>query len=217
MKRLAGAFAQFTFLIPFALLVTLFTLGPVLTPAGAAAAQEYRIQRGDLLRIEVLEDSTLNRTVLVSPAGGITVPLVGTIQAAGHTVDQIRAQLANALAPQFATKPTVYVALEGLAPKTARTQSTPRTVSVYLMGEFAGPGKLEVAPGSTVLQVFAQAKGFTRFAATKRIQLRRTGPDGKPHIYRLDYPAIVDGSSPNGRVTVKDGDVFVVPQRHLFE
>ena len=53
--------------------------------AGAAAAQsDYRIQPGDTLQIEVLEDPNLNRSVLVLPDGSISVPLVGTVRAGGR-------------------------------------------------------------------------------------------------------------------------------------
>jgi polysaccharide export outer membrane protein len=68
-----------------------------------------------------------------------------------------------------------------------------------------------------VLQLFAQAKGFTRFAATKRIQLHRPQPGGTTRIYPLNYDAIISGRSPNGNVVVTEGDVFVVPARRLFE
>jgi polysaccharide export outer membrane protein len=39
-----------------------------------AQAQEYRIQSGDRLAIEVLEDASLNRTVTVLPGGTIDFP-----------------------------------------------------------------------------------------------------------------------------------------------
>ena len=59
--------------------------------AGAALAQtKYKLRSGDTLTIEVLEDASLNRTVLVLPGGSINFPLVGPVQAGGRTVDQVR-------------------------------------------------------------------------------------------------------------------------------
>ena len=46
--------------------------------AHQAQAQGYQIRAGDTLRIEVLEDSSLNRTVLVAPDGRISMPQAGT-------------------------------------------------------------------------------------------------------------------------------------------
>ena len=51
-----------------------------------AEAQGYSIRPGDRLRIEVLEDDSLNRSVLVAPDGRISVPLVGTVVAGGRTL-----------------------------------------------------------------------------------------------------------------------------------
>lgn len=202
-------------------LAALFALVLPLLAAGAAPAQDYLIKRGDTLRIEVIEDSSLNRSVLVSPDGRINVPLAGSVGAAGRTVEQVQAQLVTALTPQFAAPPNVYVAVERVAEPRGgtggpRVPAAPATVDVYLMGEVNAPGKFAVEEGTTVLQLFAETKGFTRFAATRRIQLRRT-ENGVERVYPLNYEAILAGRSPNGRVTVQDGDVFVVPVRRLFE
>ncbi|MCR8726771.1 polysaccharide biosynthesis/export family protein [Frigidibacter sp. ROC022] len=202
-------------------LATMFAFILTLMTAAVASAQDYKIRRGDTLRIEVIEDSSLNRAVLVSPDGRISVPLAGSIKAAGLTVEQVQAQLSAALAPQFASAPSVFVGIQSLAEARpsggSRTPAAAATVDVYLMGEFMTPGKAAVSPGTTVLQLFAQAKGFSRFAATKRIQLRRIGPDGTEKIYNLNYDAIIAGKSSNGQVQVQDGDVFVAPQRRMFE
>ncbi len=45
----------------------------------AYAQSQYRIQAGDTLQIEVLEDPSLNRSVLVLPNGTITVPAKGKV------------------------------------------------------------------------------------------------------------------------------------------
>ena len=52
------------------------------------------------------------------------------------------------------------------------------TFPIYVMGQVATPGMVEVEPGTTLLQAIALAGGLDRFAATKRIQLRRTDSTG---------------------------------------
>lgn len=185
--------------------------------ADTADAQSYRISPGDMLRIEVLEDPSLNRSVLVAPDGRISVPSIGTIQAGGLSVDTVRRTVINQLTPNFASPPNVFVAIEGLTERVQRELSTPRTITVFVLGETAGPGQLQVEPGINVMQMFATMGGFTKFAATKRIQLRRTDPrDNSERIYRLNYDAIEAGAA-SGRTVLQDGDVIVVPQRRLFE
>ena len=82
------------------------------TCPGFALAQAYRVQPGDVLRIEVVEDETLNRTVLVAPDGRITVPQAGSLRAAGRSVEAIAQLLTSRLAAGFNTPPNVYVAVE---------------------------------------------------------------------------------------------------------
>ncbi|GIT93290.1 hypothetical protein JANAI61_37480 [Jannaschia sp. AI_61] len=186
---------------------------------GPAAAQGYRTQPGDLLRVEVLEDESLNRTVLIAPDGRISVPQAGTIRAAGRTVEAIQADLISRLAGNFAAPPNVFVALQQLAPPAPPAPvaaplppAPPPTISVFIVGEANQTGEIEVAPGTTVLQMFGVMGGFTKFAASGRVQLRRGDT-----VYTLSYPAIEAGRSGNGRVVLADGDVLVIPQRRLFE
>lgn len=193
-----------------------------LTAAAPAAAQDsYRIKAGDVLRIEVLEDAALNRSVLVLPDGRISMPLVGTLKVSDQSVEEVGAALSAGLAPNFATPPTVYVGLDRLAEaKPAATGGAPAaaaSLDVYVIGEAAKPGKHAVAPGTTILQFVAEMGGFTKFAATGRIQLRRTDASGTEKVYVLNYKAVENGAASTLVGTVADGDVFVIPPRRLFE
>ena len=186
--------------------------------APSALAQSYQVRPGDTLRVEVIDDPDLNRDVLVLPDGAISFPLVGTLPAAGRTINQINAALTEALEPQFADEPSVFVAL--IAPaEPAEIEETPEeTISAYLLGEVEGPGLVEVIPGTTLLQLLSQSGGLTRFAATKRIQLRRVDPQtGREHVYPIDYRALERGASLSQPVRIAEGDVILVPERRLFE
>jgi polysaccharide export outer membrane protein len=188
-----------------------------------AAAQDgaYRIQPGDVLRLEVLEDESLNRELLVLPDGRVSVPLAGAVQASGRSVSQVQRAITSALAGSFALEPTVYVGVSRLAvrePALPPEKEEPLRFTVYVLGEVKSPGRVEIEPGTTVLQFFAQMGGFSNFAATRRIQLRRTDPlTHVERIYPLNWRAIEAGQSRNGLTLLADGDVIVVPQRRLFE
>jgi polysaccharide export outer membrane protein len=188
----------------------------VLNPVTEAVAQEgYLIQPGDVLRVEILEDPGLNRSALVSPDGRISFPLAGGVAAAGRTLEQLQTDLATKIGANFATTPNVFISLERVSePASAAggVAAAPRTIEIFVMGEAAKPGKLDVKHGTTLLQAFAQMGGFSPFAATKRVQLRRGG-----NITTLSYDAIERGTSTAGATVLQDGDVIVVPQRKLFE
>jgi polysaccharide export outer membrane protein len=188
--------------------------------ATLSAAQGYGVRPGDSLRIEVLEDPSLNRTVLVAPDGRISFPSAGNLRVSGRTVEAIQRNLATRLEAGFASTPNVFVGVQSIAePRITApvAPAAPETISVFVMGEANNPGERTVAPGTSVLQMFAVMGGFTKFAATKRIQLRRTDPaTGVENITTLNYRDIERGAATNS-IAVQDGDVFLVPQRRLFE
>ncbi|CUH49054.1 polysaccharide biosynthesis/export family protein [Ruegeria atlantica] len=192
----------------FRVLFGLFTI--MFFAVSAQAQSNYRIKSGDTLNIEVLEDTSLNRNTLVLPDGSINFPLAGGISAGGRTVDQVKTDLTNALASNFAAPPTVFVSVGAIALPAPAVASVPTTQAIYVTGEITNPGKLEATPGTTILHAIAQAGGLTRFAADKRIQLRR-GNQVFLYNYRTN-----DGGIPSSTV-LTPGDVIVVPQRKLFE
>lgn len=191
----------------------------VLASTPLHAQDAYKIRPGDIVRIEVLEDASINRETLVLPDGRVAVPLVGTIQAGGRSIDEVRTDLIERLRPNFAADPTVFVSLSQLAaPRTATSgPAVGNGISIYMLGEVASPGIMEVKPGTTFLQALAQGGGVTRFGATKRLQLRRADASGNQQIYTYNVKDIIDGKSSINTPVLKEGDVIIVPQRRLFE
>ena len=191
----------------------LLALAAALLAAPLALAQSagYRIQPGDMLQLTVLEDETLNREVLVTPDGRISVPLAGTIRVAGQTVDTVEGTIADRLASNFAVRPSVFVALTSVDPGAG-------LFPVFVLGEVPTPGRIEVEAGTTLLQALALAGGPDRFAATKRIQLRRTDPStGQERLYLFNYNVVERGGAIRSMIALREGDVVLVPERRLFE
>lgn len=194
-------------------------LALVVTAGAALAQSEYRARSGDTLLIEVLEDSSLNRSVVVLPDGRFSFPFAGTLRGAGRTVGQIEASITSAIAGNFASTPNVFVSVQ---PKERRpgsgTPAKERTIDIYFLGEVNAPGLKEVSPGTTFLQAIAQSGGLTKFAATKRIQLRSTNrTTGAQTITSFNYKALSEGASLRVDPKLRDGDVILVPERRLFE
>ena len=194
--------------------LTLFIFGSI-----ATAQDSYRIRPGDVLRVEVLEDQTLNRDAVVLPDGTVTVPLVGSVRVAGQSLDAVRGSIVSGLAPNFASQPTVFVSVSSLAePAAPIVASGPAAIDVFIMGEVANPGKASIDRGTSLLQFLAEAGGFTPFAATKRVQVHRTDPKtGKPLAYSFNYRAVEQGKAAVNSIILRDGDIVVVPERKLFE
>ncbi len=192
----------------------------------AAFASDYKIRPGDTLVLEVLEDETMRRNVLVLPDGRVSVPLAGSVLVAGLTVPQVETLIRGKIRSNYVAAPTIHISVARLADRrnvvTARSgRFTSRSgrstdISVFVMGEMDKPGKLVVPRGTTMMQLLAQAGGFTRFAAPNRVLLRRVDAKTKKiKAYRINARSMMNGGTQ--MVVLQQGDVVVVPERKLFE
>ncbi|WP_116133174.1 polysaccharide biosynthesis/export family protein [Tropicimonas sp. IMCC34043] len=186
---------------------------------GTAQAQGvYQIQPGDTLAVEVLEDTTLNRQVLVLPDGTVNFPMAGTVRAGGRTAEQLERAITSRIGSNFSVTPTVYVSVVGLSDVETTASTDPNSYVVYLVGEVNEPGPKAVTPGTTFLQLLSQSGGFTKFAATKRLQLRRTDPKtGRQRMFKINYRAISQGAQVSTDPVLVEGDIVLIPERRLFE
>ena len=194
-------------------LVAIFAM---LMVTGAWAQSGYQIQPGDTLQVEVIEDPTLNRSVLVLPDGTISFPFAGSLRASGRTADQVGQAITSGISSQFANDPNVFVTVETLNPTPRATGGG--TIHVYMLGEIATPGEKHMRRNITLIQALSEAGGFTKFAATKRIVLRRIDSrTGKQSVRKINYKAIADGTDISTDIRLREGDVIIVPERRLFE
>jgi polysaccharide export outer membrane protein len=171
---------------------------PAPTTAAAPVASEYRIARGDKLRVEVYKDTYLSQSLQVRPDGRITLPLVGDLAAAGLTSIELRDRIANSLKEYIANPVVTVIVVEVVEPV------------VYVMGEVNQPGSVPMRGPMTVLQALAVAGGFKEFANTKGIRiLRRNGDATKVETIAFNYK---DAVKPDAQVVyLREGDTVVVP------
>jgi polysaccharide export outer membrane protein len=171
------------------------------TSAAAPAvpsAPEYRITRGDKLRIEVYKDTYLSQSVQVRPDGRITLPLAGDMAAEGLTSIELRDRITGLLKEYVANPVVTVIVVETVDPV------------VYVMGEVNQPGSVPMRGPMTVLQALAVAGGFKDFADQKGIRILRRGPDGgTAETIPFNYK---DAIKPDAVVVyLKPGDTVVVP------
>ncbi|MEM1340755.1 MAG: polysaccharide biosynthesis/export family protein [Pseudomonadota bacterium] len=183
-----------------------------------AVAQNYQIRPGDVLSVEVLQDPSLNREVLVLPDGSISFPFAGNLPVSGRNTNQVQDLISQGIASNFAVEPNVFVTVRQLNAPTVTGSVGPSTIDIYFVGETGTPGVVAVPHGTTLLQALALGGGFTNFAAQRRIQLRRTNSHtGETSVVTLNYRALSDGGILSNDPVLADGDVILVPERRLFE
>lgn len=193
----------------------LFAVFSMILATAAVAQSGYQIRPGDTLQVEVLEDPSLNRSVLVLPDGTVSFPFAGSVRASGRNAGQVSAAIASGISSNFASPPNVFVTVATL--REATTTAGPATIDVFMMGEITDPGEKQLTRGTTLIQALATTGGFTPFAAQKRILLRRTESNGKQTVTRINFKAIAEGKAIGQDVRLRDGDVIIVPERRLFE
>jgi len=171
------------------------------TPAPAALATSppsYRLGAEDLLEISVWREDALKREVLVRPDGGISYPLIGDVQAAGKSVDELRAEITKRL--------------EKFVPDAAVSVTVLRAGSqrVYVIGKVTRSGEFLVGRNVDVLQALSMAGGLTQFADQNGIRVVRRDGD-RQVVLPFEYGRIVRGEKLEQNVLLRAGDVVVVP------
>lgn len=191
-------------------------LGLWLAAAGTAQAQSYRVKPGDVLDVSVWQDPKLNRQIVVAPDGFVAFPLAGRFKAGGLTTGAVESQLKERLQKQFTTDLDVtvsYVQSEKRELKEAKEAE----YTVYVTGEVGKPGAFVVPKRPpTIMQALALAGGLGPFAAERRIQVIRKAK-GEDRVFEFNYRDYTRGRDMEGNITLRTGDVVVVPERGLFQ
>ncbi len=153
------------------------------------ALTEYRLQPGDKIRLQVLEESELNGDFTINDQGEISLPLVGNIMLSGLKSIEFNRLIKQHLNQSILRNPLVSVHIIGLQP-------------IYVGGEVRAPGKVEYAPGMTVRDVISAAGGYTYRSKYDSVFIRaKNNKQGR--IFRLV----------GNRIPVHPGDFVRVPER----
>jgi polysaccharide biosynthesis/export protein len=194
-------------------------VGAVLVSVTPALADTYKLRPGDTVEVIVWQDQKLNRKAVIAPDGFIALPLAGRIKAAGRTAEDAEGLVKARLQPKYVEELDVTVSyLESPKKDTLpREPVKPPEWTVYVTGEVARPGSFIVPKRAPdVLQAIALAGGVGPFAAPKRIQIHRKVGNSE-YVYEFDYSRYEKGEGLEGNITLRNGDVIVVPEKRLFE
>ena len=170
-----------------------------------AATQDadYRIQRGDQLALDFYMNSEFNDTVTVDPDGKIVLRLVGPVQAAGLTPDQLASSVDKAYASELRS-PGVVVHLRNMPGR-----------EIYVEGEVAKPGAFPLQPGMTAVQALALAGGVTVDSAADSTVLIRRDACGQSQGSKVDLASAIKKPGAGEDVALMPHDVVIVPRSKI--
>ena len=141
----------------------------------------------------------------------ISFPLAGQIRAGGLTPAQLENVLRQRLKGRFTEEPDVTVSLAAL--RSPEEDLKPR---IFITGEVLRPGFYVMRTRRDIMQAIAEAGGFSPFAATRRIQIRRK-INGAESIFVFNYNDFFSGVNLADNIALRVGDVVIVPEKGLFE
>ena len=163
-----------------------------------AVVPDYRISAEDVIEISVWKEPDLQREAIVRPDGGISFPLVGNVQAAGLTPQEL--------------EETIRAGIETFIPDAVVTVSVleVRGMRIYVTGKVRSPGQFVVGRYVDVVQAITLAGGLTPFANTSNIQIiRREGP--QEQVFEFNYDQIERGRNMSQNIMLESDDVVLVP------
>jgi polysaccharide export outer membrane protein len=180
---------------------------PSNTPT-SGSGREYHIGPDDLIEVSVFEDPALSGTSRVSASGIISLPLIGPIEVAEHTPQEVERLIEEALRKKYIKDPHVTASVREYA-------SQP----VSVMGAVKMPSIYQIKGQKTLLEMIAMAQGIDSTTAGKTIQVLRKKPasaDGTAQISQpaetitIDTEDLFDNGKTELNIPVQAGDVINV-------
>ncbi|HVN87119.1 MAG TPA: polysaccharide biosynthesis/export family protein [Candidatus Binatia bacterium] len=118
---------------------------------------DYRIGSGDLVEVNVFDIDDLDRTVRVSGAGSVTLPLIGSLKAQGLTERELEEEIAQKLGERFLNNPQVNVFVQDYVSQ-----------KVSVIGAVLRPGQYSLTKDkNTILDMLSEAGGLARDAGSR--------------------------------------------------
>lgn len=164
-------------------------------PMDLPAGPDYVVGPGDGLNIDLWGSVSQQLHRVVDREGKLSLPEIGSIQVAGHTLADVQRMVQSALRSQF-RELEADVSLDRL-----------RVIRVYVVGDVERPGAYDVSSLSTPLNALFQAGGPTSRGSMRIVKHYR----GKQLLEDVDlYDLLLHGVH-SGMERLESGDTILVP------
>jgi len=169
------------------------------TTANLPHSEIITLSEGDTLKVTFPGSANLDTSQQIRRDGKISLPLVGDVQAAGETPDELQQNLIKLYAPQISSK-EVIVAVES------------STFPVYVTGCVIRPGKVSSDRPMTALEAIMEAGGFDYEKANLRnVRVIRL-ENGVSKNYTLNLKTALNGEE-DKPFYLEPSDIVFVPEK----
>lgn len=159
----------------------------------SADERPYRLGSFDVLNVDVFGSEELSKKeIQVDASGRITFPLIGTLEVAGKTPEEVSVMMADRFRGRFIRDPQVTVNLKEIVSQT-----------VTITGEVKKAGVYPIVGRMTLMTAIASAEGWTEFSKKGEVVLRRR-VGGQDYAALYDVRAIELGQYPDPEIYASD-------------
>ena len=182
-------------------LILALTVG-LFSTSSFALGGNYKIQPEDVLSITVYEHDDLKTKARVSTNGNISFPLLGKVEVAGLTVQEVEDYLRVELERDYLVNADIQVFIEDYHAK-----------QITVLGAVEKPGKYDMntEKETTILEAIAMAGGFSKVASVNGTLIIRTEDSEKQSI-PVRITDITKKGMKDKDVALETGDVIFVPE-----
>jgi polysaccharide export outer membrane protein len=188
-----------------------FALLPMAAPVFAEGAPstdelaDYKLQPGDIVKMQVFQVPDLDREVQVSVKGEILLPLIGRLVVKDRSVRLVEQTVRALYDRDYLVNPQINIMV---------TKYSSRTVNV--IGAVNSPQAIEFPPNQSMslLDAISRCGGFNRFANRKAVRLTRSFADGHNENFTINADEVISGKK-SDHWDLISGDVIFVPESIL--
>lgn len=167
--------------------------------------RELRLAAGDKLTVEVWGQDSLTKQVTLDTSGALHYPLIGSVQAQGLTVEELRAVLTRKLSIYY-VKPQVTVMPLDLAGQ-----------CYYVLGDVTNPGKFTLSAATAVIEAAAAAGGPTKSAGEFIVLLRKAKDRIQVVSIPLRFQNLGEQNAASAAMLVQSGDILFMPPSRISD
>jgi polysaccharide export outer membrane protein len=161
-------------------------------------SKDFILGPEDVMEVQVWDNKDLKEIVFVRPDGKASLPLVGEIQVAGKSVQELQDYLATVYAKTIKNAAVTVIIRE--------IKSRP----VYFVGGFGKPGVMQLTRDLTLIQAVALVGGVMPSADPEKGFVLR-----KDKVIPVDFTKLMQTGDVGQNIKLEPGDSVVAPLADL--
>lgn len=159
----------------------------------------YRIEAGDVLEIAVWQVEDLQKDVVVRPDGKVSFPLIGDVDAAGYTIDELSRSITEKL-KTYIKSPQVSIIVNSFGGK-----------KLIVLGEVGSTGIIRFTEPIRIMEALALSGGYLESAGLQNVLIIRGDLKGPTDVIVVNVKEILKGNLLEN-IYVEKGDIIFLPR-----